>query len=131
MIYGETKIYHDGSHYVGISYKPRPVSRKRPKIDEKIVVKHKSGAEKEKAPSERTMTRKELFGNSYKQHIRGRLGFFRVCFMKLVVACAWLRRSTATATCIKTSTRHDLKLVLECDLKKRFYLLNLFPKFVT
>lgn len=107
MIYGETKIYHDGSHYVGIPYKPRPVSRKRPKIDEKIVVKHKSGAEKGKAPTEevseseryefeeledfgvfgddeplseepqvtenipreRTMTRKELFENLYKQHI--------------------------------------------------------------
>ena len=60
MIYGEIKIYHDGSHYVGIPYKPRPVSRKRSKIDEKIVVKHKSGAEKEKAPTEEVASPRDM-----------------------------------------------------------------------
>ena len=52
MIYGETKIYHDGSHYVGIPHTPRPVSRKRPKNDEKIVVKTRGVGEKQKSPTD-------------------------------------------------------------------------------
>ena len=39
MNYGEAKIYFDGSHYVGIPHKTRPVSKKRPKIEEKVKVK--------------------------------------------------------------------------------------------
>ena len=60
MIYGETKIYHDGSHYVGIPHNPHPVSKKRPKPDEKIVVKAKKNAEKEKTLAEETDELKKI-----------------------------------------------------------------------
>lgn len=42
MIYGETKVYYDGSHYVGIPHNPRPVSRKRPKIEDKSLATKKT-----------------------------------------------------------------------------------------
>lgn len=47
MIYGETKIYHDGSHFIGIPHTTRP-SKKRYKPEEETVeVKEKESDNKE------------------------------------------------------------------------------------
>ena len=46
MAYGETKVYHDGSHYIAIPHTTRPKQKKSKKIETKKEIELKELADK-------------------------------------------------------------------------------------
>lgn len=68
MPYKETKVYYDGCHYIAIPHTTRPPRKSVKPPDEEFVVPVQEQANSLHSSQEsRTVTRKELFEESYKE----------------------------------------------------------------